>query len=354
MENLREIILSKLREYERVKVISHTDCDGICSAILFVKLLKKLGKDFLVLFSSPEEAKRGKIRNLATFKLNVVLDIPVIEFGLRGIKNELIIIDHHEISKKKVEKPNILVFHPILLGIEEYCPVSRFLYLIFQEELKEFDYLACIGCIGDGGGKYWKKFIARTLKKYGLKIGKDENLYDNKFGYLSLIVGSGRIYRGVSGAREIFFELVKAKNFQDFEERCKKFRGWYEKVERRLKELEKEFQRRSEYYKDIELRVFDLRNEKYNLGSALSTKLSYKYPNLTIMIYNERKRVNVNLRRGDGKINLCELVESSLRNLDGTGGGHRNAAGATVKKEHFEIFKRNFIENLRRIYQNVS
>jgi len=352
--DLKELIISKLKVHERVKVISHTDCDGICSAILFIKLLRKLGRDFIILFSSPEEARRGKIKNLATLKFNVVLDIPLTEFSLKDIRNELLIIDHHELSKRASDKPNILILHPELIGIKEYCPTSRFLYLIFEDELKEYDYIACIGCIGDGGGKFWSKFIEETLKKYNLEIGKNFDLFDNKFGYLSSVVGSGRIYRSVKGAREIFFELVKAESFEEFERRCMKFKNWYEKVEKRLNELEREFEKRSEFYKDIELRVFDLKCEKYNIGSALATKLSYKYPKQTILIYNERKRVNVNIRRGDGKLDLPKLVEESLRNLEGTGGGHRNAAGATVKKEHFEIFLKNFIDNLRKVSENVS
>lgn len=346
MSNLKQKVVEELSKVDRVKLISHTDCDGICSALLMAKFLKMLHKDFFILFSSPEEASKGKLANLATASLNLVLDIPILEC-VDKFKSKVILIDHHEYEPLNGSEKLILI-HPKLMRIQVYCPTSMLLFLLF-DELSSFDYIACIGCIGDGGGKWWSEIIRSSLMKYGLKEGKDE--FDNEFGRLAQIIGSAKIYRGVDGVNEIFFELIRAENFPEFRERVKKFEKWYEAVERKLKRLEKEFLERSEEYGDVELRVFYMKNQGHGITSALATRLSYKYPNTTILICNEKKgKIGISLRRNDGKINLIHLLKRSLINLRASGGGHTRACGGIIHKSDFELFKLNFLKNLREIY----
>jgi len=338
--------MQELSKVDRVKLISHTDCDGICSALLMAKLLQMLHKDFFILFSSPEEASRGKLANLATAGLNLILDIPILEY-VEKFKSKVILIDHHEYESLKGSEKLILV-HPKLMHIHAYCPTSMLLFLLF-DELTPFDYIACIGCIGDGGGKWWSEIIHSSLLKYGLKEGRDE--FDNEFGKMAQIIGSAKIYRGVEGVNEVFFELVKARDFPEFRERVKKFHKWYEAVERKLKRLEEEFLKKSEEYKDVELKLFYMRNQGHGITSALATRLSYKYPNSTILICNEKRgKIGISLRRNDGKINLTNLLKHSLFNLRASGGGHTRACGGIINKTDFELFKLNFLRNLREIY----
>ena len=51
-----------------------------------------------------------------------------------------------------------------------------------KKELEGFDWLSTIGLIGDSGGKENREFVVKIAEKYGVKLGKDEFLYDNDFG----------------------------------------------------------------------------------------------------------------------------------------------------------------------------
>jgi len=132
-----------------LQIISHFDTDGITSAAIMVKALKRLDKSFdlkIIKSLTPEF-----IKNLPKEKVTLFLDLAsgsLEELENSGI-NKIFILDHHEIEGKIPEKINIL--NPELIDKRKISGAG--ITYLFCKELdpknKESAKLAVLGTIGD-------------------------------------------------------------------------------------------------------------------------------------------------------------------------------------------------------------
>jgi single-stranded-DNA-specific exonuclease len=139
-------------ENKPIRVISHYDTDGITSAAIITKTLKRLNKTFSVKIIkglNKEILKKEMQRNekeilfftdLASSNLN----------SFKDLKNEIFIIDHHEIDQTKLNN-KIKIINPHLINKIEICSAGLCYY--FSKEIssknKDLARLAVIGMIGD-------------------------------------------------------------------------------------------------------------------------------------------------------------------------------------------------------------
>jgi len=133
-----------------ILVISHFDADGITSAAIFGRCLKKLDKKFS--FKIIKSLEKEFIESLPKSRILVFLDLASASLReLSDLKNEIFIIDHHQINKKFPLPENIHIFNPELWD-EEKMSGSCNTYLI-SKELTGTDIqsanLAIIGMVGD-------------------------------------------------------------------------------------------------------------------------------------------------------------------------------------------------------------
>jgi single-stranded-DNA-specific exonuclease len=134
---------------KEVFVVSHFDTDGISSATIMIKTLKRLDLKFSVrIIKSLEEQF---IFDLPKNKLILFLDLA--SNGMRqieevGLKN-VFIIDHHEITQEIPKE--ISIINPMLYGKQKLSSSS--LTYLFCKEIdprnKEFAKLAILGMVGD-------------------------------------------------------------------------------------------------------------------------------------------------------------------------------------------------------------
>ena len=92
--------------------------------------------------------------------------------------------------------------------------------------------------------------------------------------------------------------------------------------------------------------VFVYLSDKLSLTSDLALELIYRFPKKIVVVAREKgDEMKISLRsRG---VPVKGALEKALVGVQGFGGGHENACGATVKKPDFE----KFLEQLR---QNIS
>jgi len=147
-----ELIAKKFVEAisdKEILVISHFDTDGITSATILIKTLKKLDKRFSV--KIVKRLEEETIIKLPEDKVIIFLDLAsgsLNHIAKTGLKN-IFIIDHHEIVQEIPEGINMI--NPHLNGKEELS-ASSLVYLFckcINEENKEFAKLAVLGMIGD-------------------------------------------------------------------------------------------------------------------------------------------------------------------------------------------------------------
>jgi single-stranded DNA-specific DHH superfamily exonuclease len=329
-----------IKESENIVVVFHIDTDGICSGVLMYHLIKKLGKDIAgavpCVPTLPDAAVRRIISHEPDLVIFVDLAVDQRDDKVREIADNrrVVLIDHHPIHND-MNSSNIIHMNPMFES-EKYYPASKYIYDIFK--LKEFDWIAAAGLLGDSGDSDWQDFVECIKKRYSI----EGDLRKSEIGELDELVSSGRVVENMDGALAVFETLKKSKDVKDFLARSKQLKEWNKEVKKELKRAISRFEKNKEVVDDI---VFYNIRSRLRIASVLATILSMNYPDKTLLIYKTRGEVvKVHLRRNDGKVDMGSTVKSAAKGLrNASGGGHRNAAGAQVMEEDFEEFKIRFM-----------
>ncbi len=315
-----------IEKSRRPCIITHSDTDGICAAALVLK--EFVDKKFKVLVASPNSmAQKRFYRLVPKADLYLVLDLPldqVWEVARNFLKGKIIVMDHHK-PQRNLNKEGVTHINPLFEG-SKYYPASKLVHDVLDST---HHWVAAIGIVGDMGVKEWRDF----LKGFDMEALEEADK----------LIGSAMIYKGENGALKAIRFVSEASSIEDLLNN-KTLRSWKEKVDRYLKFLVEEFERKAERIDDIAF--YEIR-PKYRIGSALASVLSLKYPHLTIVIINKKDGVaNINFRRQDGKYDMEGLARYSTQGI-GTGGGHEKAAGGSIKLSKLEEFKRRVVRYLR-------
>lgn len=154
VENLAQEFLENTKN-KRIRVISHYDTDGITSASIITKTLKRLDKKFSVRIVKGLEEETIK-KELARNGKEIILFCDLASGSLNYFQNlssPIFIIDHHEINKELLND-KIRILNPHLTDNPEDndCTGSELCYLFSRAiSPKNVDLakLAIIGLIGD-------------------------------------------------------------------------------------------------------------------------------------------------------------------------------------------------------------
>jgi len=174
IELIAKEFLKKI-ENKEIQIISHFDTDGITSAAIMIKTLKKLDKAFSVKIVKNLDEKT--IQNLSRKKITIFLDLASnsLNYIKKSKLENVFIIDHHEVTQEIPE--NVYIINPEL-DSKEKISASGLTYLFCKELTpnKESAKLAILGMIGDCLEKNIDKINnqilieAETVKKRGLLI----------------------------------------------------------------------------------------------------------------------------------------------------------------------------------------
>lgn len=177
VEKFTKEFLKKIQG-KKIHLVSHYDTDGITSAAIFSKTLKRLDKQFSIKIL--KQLNEEEIALFPEDRIIILLDLGSNNLNeLSKLKNEIFIIDHHEIKTTKIPD-NMEIINPHLLkNYEELC-AAELTYLVSKEisgENSTFAYLAIIGMVGDTMEKEINKTRDRIIKDSVIKIKKGLLLY---------------------------------------------------------------------------------------------------------------------------------------------------------------------------------
>ena len=100
---------------------------------------------------------------------------------------------------------------------------------------------------------------------------------------------------------------------------------------------------------DDSIVIFMYEEDTLSLTKDLANELLYTYPEKVIILGREKSgELRISLR--SAKYELPQALQQAFHGLQGRGGGHEHACGASVKKEDFS----QFVENLRRELEKQS
>ncbi len=197
-----------------VQIISHFDTDGITAASIIIKCLKRLDRKFntLIVKSLTPEIISQLPENRILFFLD--LSSNSLDY-LKNLKQDIFIIDHHEITQKIPE--NIFIVNSQLHERKEEISSSGLCYLFAKKidsQNKDLSSLAIIGMIGDSV-PHIDISNNEITKDAEIVIKKGLLLYPSTRPLNNVLEFSSEPYiPSVTGNREGVFQLLKEVGFE--------------------------------------------------------------------------------------------------------------------------------------------
>jgi len=215
VEKFTKEFLSKIQG-KRIHLVSHYDTDGITSAAILSKTLKRLNKQFSIKII--KQLNEEEISFFPEDKTIVLLDLGSNNLeNLSKIKNEIFVIDHHEIENRDIPSNMVIINPHLLKEYEELC-TAELAYLISKEISKEnsaFAYLTLIGMVGDTMEKEINKTRDMIIKDSAIKIKKGFLLYPSTRPLDKTLEFSSKPFiPGVTGNRLGIIDLLEEAGIQ--------------------------------------------------------------------------------------------------------------------------------------------
>jgi single-stranded DNA-specific DHH superfamily exonuclease len=318
------------------------DCDGLCSFLLLYKY-KKEGKGYRHQKHITDEIEMENIKRMNPDKV-FILDVPANKITQDFVDNigvPVIHIEHHINEPIKRAK----TFNPTLLDKKDNDPTSALCYNAVKENL----WLAVVGITADWHiTKDTKTFAKKHPDLLDPKI-KDpaKALFDSKIGMLGRMFNF--ILKGESSkVKKCINALMHVNDPYDIlEQKTKEGKEIYRRFEEINKEYKSLYERAVKEAGKSRFLLFKYEASDSSFSSELSNELLYRYPKKIIFVAREKgeyaeAEVRCSVRSTAQEIRTKVL--KALEGLEGQGGGHPNAAGATVKKKDFDVFLERFKE----------
>lgn len=320
-------------------VFYHSDPDGICSAALWLEAYP----DFEPEVRQGPVMSHGFVRWLSDQDPDTVvfLDLPVDQEHqkLSKLQKErpdlnIIIIDHHIPEKNMSSSRTVHINNKFITGMKNrYTPGAYLTYRIIEESgfnLSAHKWISAIGIIGDYGHKDCSAFLR------GIKDRKNIEK-------ATKMISAAVTLKGTLGAKRALQIVRRCKSAKELAAR-KTLGIWKRFVDDEIKTVLEDFRKTKEEHPDQNLVLYRIKS-KLNITSVISTILSANNPKKIIVIYKlSHKGIwKASLRFQDGDVDLGTLTKQCVKGM-GSGGGHRQAAGARFSDWH--KFRKRIISKL--------
>ena len=156
------------------------------------------------------------------------------------------------------------------------------------------------------------------------------------------IVAIGVFVKKNRGADASLQALLKAEVYTDFA-RDPQLQKWYNLIKKEIEKAMELFPLHQEHYADKHVYFFNVQSP-YSIISEISTILSEQHPQDTIIVYRATEGGwKLSARNQSGRVNLNNLIRTSIHGI-GSGGGHEKAAGGFTT--NWDTFKTNVLAEI--------
>ena len=335
-----------LSESDRIGIIHHCDADGLAAGLIAAKGTEKLtGQKPVLVLPYNYGTKKQLIETFKKFKAKKVTKLIIVDLNIDQFPDEvkkiskimdILIIDHHK-EYVNLNSPEIVFIKAKYFAKIDPSgyPASKLTFDLFSEitDIKNCDWIACFGILGDMSYSKWKSFFKDTQKnrKVSLKI-LDE---------IEELVTANTII-SEKNLTPLFKEFMKVKNPKSLLKG--KFAKNVLKIRKEKNKWATLFEKKAKYYPESELYFFEIK-PKYNVKSAVIDILTLRYPDKTIIIAEiQGDRLKFSARRQDFRVFMNALLECSIKDIKrANAGGHIPASAGAIPKTALKKFKKNLI-----------
>ncbi len=330
--------LNSIGPDDKVGILTHSDLDGIASAIFTQLILEEKGHsvEFLDFMSYGTGAfsnvlKRLKKSNISkVFITDMGADIGDPE-GFRELRKEIdcFLIDHHPMNEDFRDEKNIIKTEtPDCSSLVMYDLGEG---IIDQEKWK---WLVCAAIMADYSFK--KKENLEFVQEAYPDV-KEENVFDSSIGKKTNEIVYSLIYYK-RNKRKVYDLLLE----EDLEGLKKVSDIVDEEIQKGIEMFNKE----AEYYPERNLYFYYI-NPKFNITSIISTIVSSKKQDKSFIIFSDKgpDYVKASARNQSKSEDMNLLMQKGVKGLENaTGGGHVPAAAAQFLKKDLDKFKENILK----------
>ncbi len=237
IKKIKEAIekLDELSKDKTIKVISHFDTDGICSAAIFSRAMERWEKEFSI--KIVKNLDEQFVKSLDGEDILIFLDLGSGSLNyFKEMKNKIFVFDHHEICDEVPS--NVFLINPVLHSGMEPLSGAAICYLFAKElsyENKDLSGLAVIGMVGDLHEKNIGRIFDEIIKDSETKIKKGLLIYPSTRPLdRALEYCSNPFIPGVTGNRNGVLGLLRDAgiNFDDG-----RYKALYELDEKEMQKL---------------------------------------------------------------------------------------------------------------------
>ena len=316
-------------------ILTHADCDGLCSAAL----LKSVYPEAEVFFTKPVSllvdlkflSKKYDQIFISDIAINKRDSEEIIDF-LKTNKSEITWFDHH-IAPPTIKKENISCKYISDLD----ASTSEIVYRNYQNQLpKEKVWLAIYGAIGDYSAE--SEFVKEWMKNWDVRA-----LY---FEVSTLVLGiKEEKFNNYGAKRKIVSALSQGKNPSETP-------GLVDSAKKAVSkefELYKIIKKISKVYKNLayadKIPHFGFRGPSALFAATATGK------QVGLSVFTTDRFIDITIRSSNPKIPLNIIAEKSAESVGGSGGGHPTASGCRIPTGTLEKFLEKVNEVLEKYKQ---
>lgn len=334
--------LRGIKPGDGVVIVFNNDADGIASCVLVKKWLAQLGVEPYII-AQPMPPDKNLIRRIQTglpdkiIFLDMAIDQqPTVLQKLKGISS-ILLIDHHIISQD-MSKYGIVHYNPRFEDPQRYQSASYVTYKIISKltTVDEWVWVAALGAVADYDLRWSQDLVKRAEEHWPLET----------FNKIAAMIESVRVTKLMSC--EQIVELINTSKTPEQLLEAGDFRQSYEKIENETAAVLLDAEASSERAGDI---IFYNIKSKYNIKSPISTKLSEKWHDKFIVVYEKiGKYVNASVRNQTKRPSVDKVLRLATRGVRGcSAGGHEAAGGAQMLEKDWPEFKQHLVELVERM-----
>tara|TARA_Y100000310_G_scaffold167429_1_gene167175 strand:+ start:469 stop:1500 length:1032 start_codon:yes stop_codon:yes gene_type:complete len=306
------------------------DPDGLTSYLLLKKHYRK-GRGVCIKASPNASGVYYAAVSKHKPDLVVILDKPVIDQEIIDLINVPIVwIDHHQ----PLERDGVNYYNPMVGDKPDNRPTCYWAYKVVEDN----EWIAVAGIIAD-----WHVPEKEIVDKFKYKkmLGNYKEppkfLFESDYGKIVKILSYS-----LKGSTENMNNCIEAwENVNDpmeiFEQTTPEGKMIYEKFEKINKGYELLLDDALSQEKEGDVFVYTYPGGKHSYTGGLSNELVYKLANDVIIVGRE-KDGDVRMSLRSKKKPISPVLKKALEEVEGYGGGHANACGASVKMDDFPKF----------------
>jgi single-stranded DNA-specific DHH superfamily exonuclease len=374
LKNLNDLIgvskkiLKKIKPNDKICIVHHDDSDGCCSAALFSIIIHDLIGDYPEFFpvTGLEKINRGLIKRIKSIYPDhvFVFDMSVEPKEFSDFKG--FVLDHHIFSniesREKMPYLNPRIYEK---NDEKVPPTCCIVFRLLQDLLlsKGLAWIAGIGITEDHRVELCSDVFEiiknETPDLLKVKNIDQENLEKSVFGEFSDMVRSGRMIRGVEGAKTAVWALIECKDRPDkfingLTRHSLALRRFYEKLTYATQNILKDVEKYARFHKKQKAIFYEQEKTKIRgMTSFLSDKIRQKYPEWIICVMNKeyggrKSKISIRLeqkKRNENLVSILEKIKEKIPSL--RGGGHKSAIGVIINAENVSQFEEEFLNSIK-------